>query len=105
MNPLETANKGMNLLRKGDVHQASVIANQLVRDAADSAPVHYFACEVALAKRQADEALQHICRAIELESEEPALLFKKAQVEMRLRQGLQAQETVRLAAEKSDNDP
>lgn len=104
MNPLEVANKGMNLLAQGHVKQAAAIAEQLLQDAADSAPVHYFACEVALAKRATDKALGHISQAVELESEEPALLFRKAQVEALLRQGLQAQETARTAAELDEKN-
>lgn len=104
MNPVEVANKGMNLLRQGHVQQAAAVAGQLLQDASDSAPVHYFACEVALAKRDTHGALQHISQAVELESEEPALLFRKAQVEALLRQGLQAQKTAREAAELNSKD-
>jgi len=104
MNPLEVANKGMNLLAQGHVKQAAAIAEQLLLDAEDSAPVHYFACEVALAKRATDEALGHISQAVELESEEPALLFRKAQVEALLRQGLKAQKTARTAAKLDEKN-
>lgn len=104
MNPIEVANQGMNLLQKGQVQQASAIADQLLLDAADSAPAHYFACEVALAKRDIDGALSQITQAVELESEEPALLFRKAQVEALLRLGLQAQATARSAAQLNLND-
>jgi tetratricopeptide (TPR) repeat protein len=98
MNPIAVANKGMNLLFQGHIQQASIISEQLLVDAAEVAPVHYFASEVALAKRQPDEALSHINHAIELDNQEPALLIKKAEIEILCRQGLQAQETAALAA-------
>jgi Tfp pilus assembly protein PilF len=98
MNPIEVANKGMNMLLQGHVQQAAVISEQLLVDAADVAPVHYFACEVALAKRQPNDALLHISRAVELDEKELALLFKKAQIEVLCREGLKAQETAAQAA-------
>ena len=98
MNPIEVANKGMNMLFQGHVQQAAAISEQLLADAPDVAPVHYFACEVALAKRQLDNALLHISRAVELDDKELALLFKKAQIEVLSRQGLKAQETAAQAA-------
>ena len=104
MNPVGIANQGMNLLLKGQVKEAYAIADRLLQDAPDSAPVHYFACEVAIAMRNVDEAHSQISQAAELEPEEPALLFRKAQVESLLRQGLQAQETARAAAQLDTND-
>lgn len=99
MNPIEVANKGMNMLFQGHTQQAAAISDQLLKDAPDVAPVHYFACEIAVAKRQLSEALSHINRAVELDGTELALLFKKAQVEVLCRQGLKAQETATQAAE------
>lgn len=98
MNPTKVANKGMDMLLQGYVPQAAVISEQLLVDAADVAPVHYFACEVALVKRQLSKALSHISKAVDLDDKEPALWFKKAQVEALCRQGLKAQETAAQAA-------
>lgn len=93
MNPLEIVNQAMKLLFQGKVQHAANISMRLLIDAPGFAQVHYLACEVAIAKNQIEQALNHINQAIEIDSKEPALQFKKAQIEIIARQGLRAQKT------------
>ena len=94
VNPLQAVKQGINLLYKGQVQQAAQISSRLLEAAGDLAHVHYLACEVALARGELGLALEHINRAIEISSEEPALRLKKARIELGLRRGVLAQETV-----------
>jgi len=98
MNPLQTVNQGMKLLFGGQIQRAADISAQLLVDSPGFAQVHYLACEVAIAKSQVMQALQHINRAIEIDPREPTLRFKKAQIEIIGRQGLRAQNTASEAA-------
>jgi len=93
MNPLQTVNQGMKLLFQGQVQHAAKISSQLLTDAPELAQVHYLACEVAIVKNQLEQALIHINQAIDIDAQEPALKFKKAQLEIIQRQGLRAQNT------------
>jgi tetratricopeptide (TPR) repeat protein len=105
MNPLQILNQGMKLLMQGQVQQAAKISSQMLIDAPELVQVHYFACELAIARNQLEQALGHINRAIEINDREPALKFKKAQVEIVARQGLRAQSTASAVAELNPENP
>jgi predicted Zn-dependent protease len=98
MNPMQTVNQALQLLSRGQVQHAANLSTQLLGDAPDHAQVHYLACEVAIAKNQIGQALQHINRAIEVDGQEAELRFKKAQIEIIHRWGLDAQNTATIMA-------
>ena len=98
MSPLRIVNQGMKLLFQGQVQQAAKISSRLLVDAPGIAQVHYLACEVAIAQNQLGQALNHINQAIEIDAQEPALQFKKAQIEIIGRQGLRAQNIASVTA-------
>lgn len=104
MNPNRKVNFGMKLLSLGQVQEAAQCGANLLAEAPDSAPVHAFACEVALAQNEVEQALYHIQRAVELD-ENPEFQLKKASVELINRQGLQAQKTASEVAERFPDDP
>lgn len=105
MNQFEKVNLGMQFLAQGRVQEAAQLSTQLLTEAPGVALTHYFACEVALAQKQFDPALNHINRAIEIDSEETEFRFKKASIELICRQGLQAQDTVSAVAARFPDDP
>lgn len=105
MNTLQTVNIGMRLLFEGQVQRAEKISSQLLVDAPGFAQVHYFACEIAIVKNQIEQAMLHINQAIDIDSQEPALMFKKAQIEIIARQGLRAQNTASTIADLNPGIP
>jgi tetratricopeptide (TPR) repeat protein len=105
MNQLGRVNVGMELLFDGRVQEAAQISSQLLAEATSVAAVHYLACEVAIVQNQPGQALNHINRAIEIDSQEPELRFKKASIELISRQGLRAQDTASEAAARFPDDP
>jgi tetratricopeptide (TPR) repeat protein len=105
MNPLQLVNQGMKLLFQGQVQQAAKISSKLLIDAPGLAQVHYLACELAIAKSQLELALSHINQAIEIDPQQPALKFKKAQIEIIGRQGLRAQNTASATAAINPDNP
>jgi len=105
MNPLKEVNRGMDLLSKGQVREAAETSSKLLAEAPASALVQYLACEVAIAQNQAEQALNHINRAIEIDSQQPELYIKKASIELICRQGLQAQDTASSFAAFFPGDP
>ena len=105
MNQLMRVNLGMEHLSKGQVKEAAQISSQLLAEASGFAPAHYLACEVAVAQRQLEQALTHINRAIEIDSQEPELRFRKASIELMSRQGQQAQYTAFEVAARFPDDP
>jgi len=88
----------------GKLQEAEQYSSKLLSDAPDSAPVHAFAYEVALAQDQLEEALSHIIRATEIDGDYPEYQLKKAHVELVSRQGLKAQETVTALAARYPDD-
>ncbi len=105
MNQLGRVNLGMEHLFDGRVQEAAQISSQLLAEAASVAAVHFLACEVAIAQNQPGQALNHINRAIEIDSQEPELRFKKASIELISRQGLRAQDTASEVAARFPDDP
>jgi Tfp pilus assembly protein PilF len=105
MNPLSKVKHGMNLLSRGQVQEAAQFSLQLLAEASASAPAHWFACQVAIAQNQPEQALEYINRAIEIDSQQPELHFNKASIEMICRQGLKAQDTATAVAARFPDDP
>jgi len=105
MNPLKKVNFGSKLLSLGQLDEAAQLSSKLLAEAPSVAQVHALAYEVALARNQVTEAIAHINRAVELDSEQPDLQFKKADIETISRQGLKAQETASAFASRFPHDP
>ncbi|WP_262693019.1 tetratricopeptide repeat-containing sulfotransferase family protein [Kordiimonas aestuarii] len=104
MDALQLIRQGLQLLADKQPEKAEGISKALLAQFPDLPPVCYFACEVALYRGSFTEALKYISRAIELDSGAPALHLKKAQVELMLRQGMQAQESAKAAAALKPED-
>jgi tetratricopeptide (TPR) repeat protein len=105
MNPLKKVNLGSRLLALGQVDEAAQLSSKLLAEASEVAEVHALAYEVALARNQITQAIAHINRAVELDSDQPDLQFKKADIETISRQGLKAQETASAVASRFPGDP
>lgn len=105
MNPLRKVNLGKKLLSLGQVREAAQLSSKLLAEASDSAPVQDFACEVAMAQNQIEQALDHIDRAIAIDPQEPDFQFKKARIELINRRGLKAQETATAVAARFPDNP
>ena len=105
MNPRRKVILGSKLLSLGQLDEAAQLSSRLLAEASDDAQVHAFAYEVALARNQIEQATAHISRAVELESEQPDLQFKKASIETINRQGLKAQETAAAVASRFPDNP
>lgn len=105
MNPLRKVKLGSKLLSLGQVDEAAQLSARLLTEAPDVAQVHTLAYEVALAQNQIVQAIEHINRAVELDSEQPDLQFKKADIETINRQGLKAQETASAVASRFPDNP
>ena len=105
MNPLRKVNLGLKLLSLGQIDEAAQLSSKLLAEAPDVAQVHALAYEVALAQNQIIQATTHINRAIELDSEQLDLQFKKADIETISRQGIKAQETASAVASRFPDDP
>ena len=105
MNQLGSVNLAMQHLSEGRIKEAAQLSSQLLAEASSDALVHYLACEVALAQNQVGQALNHINQAIEIDSLEPELRFKKASIELICRQGLQAQDSAAEVATRFPDDP
>ena len=105
MNQLGRVNLAMKHLSNGRVPEAAQLSSQLLAEASTFAPVHYLACEVAIAQNQVAQALNHINRAIEIDGRQPVLQLKKAHIEVICRQGQQAQNTASAVAARFPDDP
>jgi predicted Zn-dependent protease len=105
MNPLREVNLGIKFLSQGQVQEAAELSSKLLAEASDSALVHSFAYEVAIAQNQIKQALDHINRAVEIDAEEPEFQFQKARIEVISRKGLQARETASAVAARFPDDP
>ena len=105
MNQLGRVNLAMQHLSEGRIQEAAQLSSQLLAEASGNALVHYLACEVALAQNQVGQALNHINRAIEIDSMESEFRFKRASIELICRQGLQAQDSASEVAARFPDDP
>ena len=105
MNPLKKVNLGSRLLSLGQVNEAAQLSSRLLAEAPGVAQVHTLAHDVALARNQVLQALEHINQAVELNSEQPDLQFEKARIETINRQGLKAQETASAFASRFPDNP
>ena len=105
MNPLKSVNLGSKLLSLGQVDEAAQLSSKLLAEASGVAQVHVLAYEVALAQNQIIQAIAHINRAVELDSEQLDFQFKKADIETINRQGLKAQETASAVASRFPDKP
>jgi predicted Zn-dependent protease len=105
MNQLGRVNLAMKHLSNGQVPAAAQLSSQLLAEASTYAPVHYLACEVAIAQNQVAQALNHINQAIEIDGQQPEFQLKKAHIEVICRQGQQAQDTATAVAERFPDDP
>lgn len=105
MNPLKKVNLGFKLLSLGQIDEAAQLSSKLLTEAPGVAQVHVLAYEAALAQNKITEAMTHINRAVELDSEQPDLQFKKADMETINRQGIKAQETASAVASRFPDDP
>jgi len=104
MNQIQSINQAVELLSRGQVQQAAQISSQLLEQEPDSALTHYLACQVAIARNQLPQAHDHISKAVDLDDGQPELQLRKANVEVMSRQGIQAQETAKQAAERFPED-
>jgi hypothetical protein len=105
MNPLKKVNLGLKLLSLGQVDEAAQLSSKLLAEASGLSQVHALAYEVALAQNQIIQASAHINRAVELDSEQLDLQFKKADIETISRQGLKAEETASAVASRFPDNP
>ncbi|WP_201027403.1 tetratricopeptide repeat protein, partial [Paraglaciecola hydrolytica] len=105
MNTTRLVNQGLNLLFQGQLENASAISQQLLLAPSPDAASYFLACEISIAKNNVEQALEYILLATQQCPSEPQLQLRKAEVQLMLRQGINAQKTAKTLAEFHTSDP
>lgn len=105
MTTAQLVNQALNMLTKGQRAGAYEISQRLLL-VPDPEPASYFlACEISIVNNKLKQALEYIVLATQKSPLEPQLLLRKAQVQLMLRQGLNAQQTASTLAELDNTNP
>ena len=105
MNALQLIRHGQQFLAEKNLHKAEEVSRAPMARQPDLPPIRYFACEVAIAKGDFAGALEHIERALEGDATAAQLHLMKADILLKIRKGIKAEESAKRAAELKPEDP
>lgn len=105
MNSTQLVNQAFNLLSQGQLESAYEISKKLLLAPTPSAVSYFLACEISVAKNNLMGALENILIASQRAPNETQFQFRKAEIQLMLRHGIDAQNTATLAAESHPNNP
>ena len=101
----QRVNQALSLLFKGQLAGACEISQQLLLVPNPEAASYFLACEVCVAQSKLTQALEYILLATQKNPSEAQFLLRKAQVQLMLRQGINAQQTATTLAELDNTNP
>lgn len=104
MDANQLVQRGFALLSRGQVEEAGRVAEDALARAPGAVPVRMLAGELAALRQNYSDALTHIEAAIAAEPTSGAHRFRKAEIQLMMRQGLEAQKTAAAIAVMAPQD-
>lgn len=105
MTPNKRVNNAFSLLFQGQIEKADELSKNLLLDPLPDAPSYFLAAEISLAKNKLTDALEYISLATDKQPPESQFQLRKAEIQLMLRHGIEAQETAAYAANSHADNP